>query len=277
MSDYTNFEIKDNIGEEVKVTPFKRDRRGQIIAMGGPREGGYHALDLTNTNKVLQGKPTIRLANKKTGEIIELEKTELRLSRERKRIFSWSEALKPLFDKYEILMIGLTYRPGEKWEKNDIRSYMLSLRKFLGTFLYAYAWVAELQERKAVHFHIMIAVKKGIKIPLPDKSGMWKKGSSNVTKVKSPFYLVSYMKKAYQKEGIFPKGLRLFAVWISKAVISELELWKFRLSTLPEWMRGIVNSWPEKEGERWERAPGGGYNFSGEFYESPFKFLGYSR
>jgi hypothetical protein len=90
------------------------------------------------------------------------------------------------------------------------------MRKILrrkGIITFAYAWVGELQERGAVHFHILIYAKG--KIPKPDKSRMWNNGSTKIELARTPFYLLVHTGKEYQKDfDKFPKGMRAFGVWI---------------------------------------------------------------
>ena len=122
----------------------------------------------------------------------------------------------------------------------------------------------------------MIA-KKGTRIPMPDKSGMWKHGMSRIETVKSIFYICSYMKKSYQKEGDFPKGIRMFAIWVAKDAIEVIAHWMLRISSLPQWFSENVLSLADHIGEKWERVIGGGWLFAGKKYKSPFVFMGFTR
>ena len=109
--------------------------------------------------------------------------------------------------------IGLTYRPGEYWHALDIAFYLTKLRNWADRkgFKLVYLWVAELQERGAVHYHVMVKLPKGFTIPKPDKSGMWSHGSSCVEWVhlSGKHYMSKYAQKEEQKRGVFPLGLRL--------------------------------------------------------------------
>jgi hypothetical protein len=149
---------------------------------------------------------------------------------------------------------------------------MLKLRKQLRGNLLAYAWVAELQERGAVHYHVILVVNRGTSIPMPDKAGWWTWGSTKIQSANTPFYIAKYTGKEYQKEGPFPKGLRMFAVWVADSVIGEVERWEFRLSSLPAWFREVLRGLPT--GDRWRRAPGGGWEYQGLIYPSPYEYIG---
>lgn len=137
----------------------------------------------------------------------------------------------------------------------------------------AYAWVAETQERGAVHYHVIMVVNRGTHIPMPDKAGWWKWGSTKIQSANSPFYIAKYTGKEYQKEGPFPKGLRMFAVWVSDNLVDDQARWNFRLSSLPAWFREIVQSRPM--GGRWNRPKkGGGWLYEGVLYPSPYEYIG---
>ena len=72
---------------------------------------------------------------------------------------------------------------------------------------------------------------------MPDKSGMWTFGSSNIATAKSYFYICTYLGKEYQKDfDKFPRSARLYGA--SMRGNSELQkafraLSKLELSTMP--------------------------------------------
>lgn len=239
-------------------------------------EGGF--VDLTLLNKVT-GNSYVTLLNRETNEYLLIDSRQARINRCRKRVVSWANTLKPFLDKvgcqYKMVMMGLTYRPGVEWRANDIRDFIAKLKREVGLKnIISMARVAELQERGAVHFHIIVIVKQGVRVPFPDKSGLWRHGSSRVEKARSPFYLVSYTKKEYQKSGIYPKGCRMYEVWINPEFVSYVERWYFRLSSLPGWFAEIVRKDIEHEGEKWCRLKGGGWSFADHVYKSKFVFIG---
>ena len=112
---------------------------------------------------------------------------------------------------------------------------------------------------------------------MPDKSGMWKYGASRIETVRTVFYICSYMKKSYQKEGIFPKGIRMFAVWVAKDAVETIAHWMLRVSSLPQWFANKVLSLIEHLGEKWKRSPGGGWFFAEHLFRSPYAFMGFIR
>src|SRR3989304_9388508 len=112
------------------------------------------------------------IKDKFTGEEIDTGNGSPRLSHLRKRIYAFSEALKELdaIMSFDLKMITLTYAPGRDWHKNDIRDFLRGVRRHISDSLLAYAWVAELQKRGAVHYHMYCAVEPGVVIPTPDES-----------------------------------------------------------------------------------------------------------
>lgn len=216
----------------------------------------------------------MKIRNKQTGEVIEIDRKMGRVRHCQKRVHAWAKAVDPVFQehKYRLVMVGLTYRPGEEWKPNDIRELVLRVRAELGEKLLGYAWVAELQERGAVHYHLLMLVKKGTRIPYFDQAGWWVHGSTHFSKeeVKKPFYICSYTsKKSYQKFGKFPKGLRMFAVWVAPGVISEAARWLFRCSALPGWLSARIL--PINKIFKVARAEGGGWLVDNFKFESPYQ------
>lgn len=254
------------------VNPAKR------VAPAGDEDADAADRGLSNSNKV----QSVVLRNSITGKLITLDKREARLSRMRRRVFSWANTIKdylPAYGKgrqHRKVMITLTYRGVDDWRPNHIRDYIKELKRRLGDKLIAIAWVAELQERGAVHYHVELVCLKGTRIPKPDESGMWTHGMSRIETAKTVFYICAYLKKAYQKLGKFPKGLRMFSVWVADGSVSTVARWLFKLSSLPAWFAKILQSDKDHWGGAWARMPGGGFRYNGRFFRSPFQFVGFA-
>lgn len=220
----------------------------------------------------------MKVQNKVTGQVIEISKRKSRLRRVQRRVKAWAEVIQPHIDKVgkdnRLVMITLTYADAAAWKPGDMRKFMLDLRHELKSRLLAYAWVAELQQRGAVHYHLILLVKKGTNIPKPDESELWPYGSSRIETARSPWYILSYTGKEYQKAGVFPKGLRMFAVWISPKVVTGVTRWFFRLSAIPQWLSEVIKG-ADVVGSRFVRVAGGGWECAGTFYKSPWEVLEY--
>lgn len=194
-----------------------------------------------------------------------------RLVRCQRRVKAWSDALPRLNRRWRralkgragprIVMLTLTYQEADAWEPNHIRNFMLSLRQELKKNLWAYTWVLEMQERGAPHYHVLLYVAPNTNVPAPDEAGLWTHGATRrETAKRGPKYILTYVGKEYQKEGL-PHGARMFAVHIGKKTATEDELFGFRLSAAPPWLQKFIEEARALVGPgvRWKRQPGGGW------------------
>jgi hypothetical protein len=223
-------------------TPFIESN--QLYAASEPVTGPDAAdRDLTSYKQSYKKNRYVVFIDKMTGQIFTLDTVKARYDRMRKRVKAWADVLGDI-PNARLIMVGLTYKPSECYKPNDIRDFMSKVKRKLGNGLLGYSWVSELQNRGAIHYHVCMYLKKGTRFPLPDKAGWWSHGSSNVITAKSPYYMLSYTKKKYQKDyEKFPDGCRAYAVWIQSDVMAE----KLRYLSLKAWEKGIVDSdgWQE--------------------------------
>lgn len=194
----------------------------------------------------------------KAGEtdVIGVAPFDMRLSRIRSRVKAWEWVvldLKAKFPGARLLRITLTYAENGAWSPKDISRYLDKLRKrYSPQQLMAYAWAAELQERGAVHYHVMVVVQKEVFIDTPDSSGDWPHGSSSIERVDnfSANYLTKYLQKGRQKDdknGGFPKGLRIFAVVVRlTSVLTARTRFDFFISGWPRYVREKVRCLRQK-------------------------------
>jgi hypothetical protein len=172
--------------------------------------------------------------NKRTGQILSYDIGWMRYHRMRKAIRAWSGLESGDWgNNSKLAMVTLTYRPGENYSPGDKREFVQKLKRGLGKRLFGYAWVGELQKRGAVHYHVLLKLQKGTIVPHPDQVGWWDHGLTSVTnRVRTPFYLLKYVGKEYQKEfANFPKGMHCFAVVLTDAG----ERQQLRWLRLPLW------------------------------------------
>lgn len=189
------------------------------------------------------------LINRTLKKVLVLDNWKVRYNRMRKRIADWVRVLDGISrQEYQFVMITLTYAPQHQWQPNHIREFMLDLRKVLGDNLLGYAWVAELQKRGAIHYHLMLFVPKmlclGTDIPYPDDAGLWKWGMTRVEVARTPFYLITYLGKEYQKDfSRYPKGIRVFAVYVKDDVLKK----SLRYESLRAFQKAFVDAfgWSE--------------------------------
>jgi hypothetical protein len=109
-------------------------------------------------------------------------------------------------------MLTLTYAEVMGWSAGDIRAYLIQLKQWAMRhgFVLVYVWVAELQRRGAVHYHVLVKLPKGYTVPKPDKS-FWHHGHSEVAWVRlsGKRYMAKYTSKGSDGRGDMPDGLRM--------------------------------------------------------------------
>lgn len=219
------------------------------------------------------------LVNRATGETFVLDPALARSARLRRRIFAWAKTMTEFTSGTKgcfALMVTLTYRHGRQWRPRHVRQFMLSTRKLLGEKLLGYAWVAELQKRGAVHYHVLLSVSRGAFLPMPDKNGDWPYGMTQVVKAKTLYYIAKYSQKGNDDDGNeYPKGCRIYATWVSAEVKKQAYYTDLRTSVFPKWLREIIDSCGNSETPRRER--GGGWRIGDQVYKSPYYLLGGGR
>jgi len=110
-------------------------------------------------------------------------------------------------------MLTLTYREVGGWGPKHITALLKCIRSWLFRrgFRLRYVWVAELQQRGALHYHVLLWLPHGVLLPKPDNEGWWTHGSTRIEWARKPVgYLAKYASKLDSKIGIgFPPGARL--------------------------------------------------------------------
>jgi hypothetical protein len=170
-----------------------------------PRACGTHS----GTAGVLGGVAAPGLVCIGTSDTISVDSRIIRLKRMRRGVFSTVRILEETFKrdryKHRKAFITLTYREGVEWSPrhitNTLKCYASWARR--KGFKLTNVWVAELQQRGAVHYHIVLWLPRGLTPPMPDKQGWWKHGSSNAKWVRSPIgYLTKYLSSVKVWEGM---------------------------------------------------------------------------
>ena len=133
-----------------------------------------------------------------------------RLSRMRRKVLSSSIHLRDAPDghRLEALFVTLTYREVDGYRARHIAEYVKALKRSV-SFDVRYVWVLELQRRGAPHYHLVVWIPRGEKIPLPDSSGQWPHGSSQVQRARHPVsYIMKYASKGTDVDKL-PRGARI--------------------------------------------------------------------
>jgi len=141
------------------------------------------------------------------------------------------------------IMITLTYEHGECWRPTDIAVFLNIIRLHLRrrNVIPRYVWVAELQERGAVHYHLLLWLPNKFRLPKPDKEGWWPHGYTRIERVRHT--AVAYISKYVSKTGDslihstsslrFPKGCRIYG----HGGLSVTSRTALRFSRLHSWLR----------------------------------------
>ena len=154
-----------------------------------------------------------------------------RVTRLRKGLGIAAKQLHNQGDKNQtIWMQTLTYKgDNRQWRPEHISRYLDALRKWhyarTGSNKVRYAWVAELQQRGVIHYHVIVWLGGGLTPPKPDQPWhskdrkgvkqwhppMWVHGMSNRLRSTAPVaYLMKYASKIESKNvGTFPHGARI--------------------------------------------------------------------
>jgi hypothetical protein len=164
-------------------------------------------------------------------------------------------------------MVTLTYAgDNSAWKPEHLTTAMNTFRKWCKRegFACRYVWVAELQERGVIHYHIACWLPRGIAMPKWDRRGWWPYGMSNTLKAKhATAYLMAYLKKGdLEARGALPKGARNYGVGGLDHSLRRARRWL----RLPVFVQGNSSIWDD-----WKRAEGGGWVApSGERFCSEF-------
>lgn len=204
-------------------------------------------------------------------EIHKIDRDQSRLRRMKHGVLTSArlheEDLQQRKARYRRAMVTLTYRNTDDWRADDVSYFMRLVRQWCKRrrIDVRYVWVAELQKRGAVHYHIIFWLPIGVTLPKPDKQGWWPHGMTRIEWVKRPVaYLAKYVSKGEDKK--FPKGCRIHAFGgLSESGRNERCWW-----LMPTWVKEIADI-----DDKPRRAKGGGIvlKSTGEIVKSPWKVI----
>lgn len=218
------------------------------------------------------------------AETVEIDKAVARVTRLRKSLGVAAKCLHNLGDRNQrVWMLTLTYAGTNRdWSPRHISRFLDALRKWhysrTGAKKVRYVWVAELQKRGVIHYHVLVWLDDALTPPKPDRPWrqvvrgvpvwnppMWPHGMSNRQESTSPVaYVMKYASKIESKNvGGFPHGARIHGCGgldSSGRGIRRWVLW-------PAYVQGNADCT-----ECWRPAKGGGYENpeTGEVLQSEF-------
>lgn len=170
-----------------------------------------------------------------------------------------------------VWMLTLTYRgDNRQWRPEHISRFLDGLRRWhyarTGSRKVRYAWVAELQGRGVIHYHVIVWLAPGLTPPKPDTAWrrtdrwghrhiecpMWPHGMSNRLRSTAPVaYLMKYASKIDSKGvGEFPHGARIHGAGGMDATGRAIRRWVL----WPAYVQGNASV-----SDRFRPAAGGGY------------------
>lgn len=163
--------------------------------------------------------------------------------------------------------ITLTYRQRDGWRPGHFTSFRKALREWCvrRKVRCRFVWVAELQGRGAVHYHVVVWLPKGKFLPFADAQGWWPHGATNIKTAQSPIsYIAKYASKTMASDVHgYPRGARMHgAGGLDVESRRHIRYWQ-----APFWVRDALS------GRADIRKVTGGYmdRFTGEFLPSPWR------
>jgi hypothetical protein len=168
-----------------------------------------------------------------------------------------------------VVMFTLTYRPGANWGASQISSF---IKWVTGKYGRAYVWVAELQKRGAIHYHVLTSIGEGEMWNKQEIAFEWYYGIVWVTDgIRKPMYIMKYLQKGYQKNGHrYPKGARIIGATGGARCLSDSERRRRISDRFPSWIQSGFDSREREEIGSLLFRGNGGFYYGGEFAINPY-------
>lgn len=168
-------------------------------------------------------------------------------------------------------LCSLTYRDVDGWNANDIKYFLNRVRAHLHrrSMKLIYCWVAELQKRGALHYHIIIWLPKGFRLPKFQRFGWWNHGFTDQKIAKKGVgYLMKYISKDDTKHE-YPKSVRIYGYGGSDETVKR----KIRFFRCNQTIRNEISDagLTYKDVDMRKCVGGKCDNLSGWFFESKWK------
>lgn len=164
---------------------------------------------------------------------------------------------RPGFRAPYVAMLTLTYRCVEDWRPEHITACLHTIRKWLARrrVRLHYVWVAELQKRGALHYHVALWLPPGVTILKADQAGWWPHGATNIEEARKAVpYLLKYLSKGMDTAG-FPKGARIHGSGGMEHALKRSRRWlglpgfvRARADVFDDWRRARGGGWADPEG-----------------------------
>jgi hypothetical protein len=183
----------------------------------------------------------VSLKTSDTPQSVEIDSEKARFTRLKRSVLVAAKLFEYAFRgiAFRPAMLTLTYREVDAFEPRHISELLKRIRHWVERrgHVFCYVWVAELQQRGALHYHVLIWLPKGLTLPKPDKQGWWPHGFTRIERARHPIgYMLKYTSKFDTKVGL-PKGARLHgAGGFKDAAAKQIRRW----FNLPTWLKHLA-------------------------------------
>jgi hypothetical protein len=216
----------------------------------------------------------MKVYNRVTGECFEsTPETQFaqRMARMKNRVW-WAVcnvSRETNFDGGRMVMITLTYRRVDQWRPTQISEWSAYWRDSVGR---EYVWVAELQERGAMHYHFLSSLPLETRWDKREYDRAWYHGFTYVTDdIRKPMYIMKYLQKELQKDGHkFPRGARIVGSTRPTCYIGHRANKERVVSRYPHWVQRTMDEAGGVGGVGVVSRSSNGFRFDGQLAISPY-------
>jgi hypothetical protein len=170
----------------------------------------------------------------------------------------------------QAIMVTMTYAgDNSAWRPDHLKTATDLFRKWCKRRRLAcrYVWVAELQKRGVIHYHLIAWLPLAVRMPKWDRAGWWPHGMTKTEVARNAVpYILKYLSKDASKTfGDFPRGARLYGIGGLDASLRRARSWLNR----PSFVQGNGSI-----DDPWKRAKGGGWvDPDGVLWASEFRMV----
>jgi hypothetical protein len=186
------------------------------------------------------GLVTFKTSDTPSLESVEIDPVQARLKRLRRSVTTAARLFHHVLGSrhYKPAMLTLTYRNVDGFKPLHISELIKRIRHWVTRrgHVLRYVWVAELQMRGALHYHVLLWLPRGVTLPKPDKQGWWPHGSTRIEWARNAIgYLCKYVSK-FDGQGTLPKGARLHGSGGHDDFAKQIRQW----FNLPTWLKCLA-------------------------------------
>lgn len=207
-------------------------------------------------------------------EIDQEKLCSIRVEKMRRSILTTAQLIEQAFPTWVPWFVTLTYRPEARWSARDLKRLIGGLRRWLGekhvNWKPVYVFKLELTKAGKEHYHLVVWLPKGVRMPFPDKAlpgartPWWLHGMSQVQKVRGRSacpYLAKYLSKEEVRS--FKPHARMYGDGGLRGAFRDKKRW----NRLPGWLRSQVTY-----SDRCRPMVGGGWvSATGSRFYSPWE------